>query len=124
MIMQHRQYIFLKDLHIYAHHGVAPQETVVGNDFIINLRVETDFTHALQTDELKGTVSYADLVASIQEEMDKPSKLLEHVGGRIVERLFHDFPSIKSIDLTLGKRNPPMGADIDMAGIELHSQRN
>ena len=60
---------------------------------------------------------------AVKEEMAIPSKLLEHVCGRIVKRLFHDFPAIESIDLKLSKRNPPMGADLDAAGVEVHCDR-
>ena len=55
--------------------------------------------------------------------MNIPSKLLEHVAGRIIHRLYHDFPTIQEIDLILLKRNPPMNADIDAAGVELHTTR-
>lgn len=55
--------------------------------------------------------------------MDIPSKLLEHVGKRIVKKLFKQFATIEDIDLFLSKRNPPMGADIESAGIELHCSR-
>ena len=51
--------------------------------------------------------------------MGIPSKLLEHVCGRIVERLFRDFPAIEEVEIKLSKRNPPMGADIDAAGVEM-----
>ena len=63
----------------------------------------------MQTDRLEGTVSYADLYESIKTEMDIPSKLLEHVAGRILQRLFDDFSSISRIRLTLTKENPPRG---------------
>lgn len=122
--MNSQHYIILENLHIFARHGVAPQETTVGNDFIISLRIGTDFTKALEQDDLDGTISYADLTESIKKEMAIPSKLLEHVGGRIVRRLFDEYPSIQSVELKLCKRNPPMGADIDTAGIELHCQRS
>ena len=62
-------------------------------------------------------------VLYVKNEMEIPSRLLEHVGGRIIERLFHDFPTIEEIELSLMKRNPPMGADIEAAGIELCIQR-
>ena len=55
--------------------------------------------------------------------MDVPSKLLEHVAGRIIRRLLDDFPAIEHIDLKLSKRNPPMGADIETAGVEVHEGR-
>lgn len=117
------QSILLRNLRIFAHHGVMPQETVVGCWFTINLRLTTDFTQALLTDDLTGTVSYADVLQVVREEMNIPSKLLEHAGGRIVRELFRQFPSVTHINLQLMKQNPPMGADIESAGIEIDTDR-
>ena len=72
---------------------------------------------------MEGTVSYADLYESIKAEMDIPSKLLEHVAGRILQRLFDNFPSISRIHLTLTKENPPIGADCREAGVEIEAER-
>ena len=116
-------YITLKCLRIYAYHGVMPQEQQVGAYFILSLRLKTNFSQAMQTDSLEGTVSYADVFLRVKEEMATPSRLLEHAAGRILNRLFSDFPAIESIDLTLSKENPPMGADITSAGIEIHAER-
>lgn len=60
-------YIYLEGARFFAHHGVDPQETIVGANFIIDLRLRTDFTHAAQTDELKGTVSYANIYAVVKK---------------------------------------------------------
>ena len=54
-------YICLEGLKFFARHGVAPQETVVGANFTIDLKLKTNFIHAAQTDRLEGTVSYADV---------------------------------------------------------------
>lgn len=122
MTTQH--YIFLENVRFYSYHGVAPQETAIGNEFIINLKLKTDFGKATETDEVEDTVSYADIYAALKEEMELPSKLLEHVCGRIVKRLFQDFRKIREIEIKLSKRNPPMGADIDSAGVEMHCTRD
>ena len=63
--------------------------------------------------------SYADVYEAVKAEMAVPSRLLEHVCGRIMDRLFRDFPQIEEITLKLAKRNPPMGADIEAAGVEI-----
>lgn len=112
-------HIFLENVRFYAYHGVAPQETLVGNEFIINLSLKVDFGKAATTDEVADTVSYADVYAVLKEEMANPSKLLEHVCRRIVQRLFHDFRDIEEVSIRLAKRTPPMGADIDSAGVEM-----
>ena len=53
-------YIFLNQVHFFAHHGVDGQETIAGNDFIIDLRLKTDIARAVETDDVANTVSYAD----------------------------------------------------------------
>lgn len=111
--------IILNNVRIFGHHGVLPQEQVVGAYFTIDLRIETDFTHALETDELEGTISYADIYELLKQEMAINSKLLEHVGGRIVKALFSKYPNIYKITLRILKENPPMGAEIGEVGIEI-----
>lgn len=121
--MQINSYIFLDDIRFYAYHGVAPQEAIVGNEFFINLRLKVDFAQAAETDEVTDTVSYADIYQALRSEMEISSRLLEHVCGRIVKRIFQDFPRVEAIDIKLAKRNPPMGADIAAAGVEMHCTR-
>ncbi len=116
-------YILLKDLRFQARHGVGAQETLVGNEFTVNLRLRTDLTKAVRTDDVADTLSYADVFEAVRDEMSRPSQLLEHVAGRIARRLFQDFPALDAIELKLMKRNPPMGADIDSAGVELALER-
>ena len=66
------------------------------------------------------TLNYATLYALVEREMQQPSRLLEHVAKRIADAVSETFPKATSIDLTLTKQNPPMGADCDGAGVELH----
>ena len=94
-------YIFLDTLRFFAHHGVGEQETVVGNEFTVSLRLQVDIRRAAETDDVADTVSYADVHTAVKAEMDIPSKLLEHVCGRIINRLFRDFPQIEEITLKL-----------------------
>jgi dihydroneopterin aldolase len=67
-------------------------------------------------------VSYADVCDVIKQEMEIPSCLLEHVCGRIVQRLFQEFPAIESVDLKLSKCTPPMNARADTASVEVHCE--
>lgn len=117
-------YIYLKDIQFHAFHGVGEQERVIGNSFTVNLRLAADFSQAMKSDKVSDTVSYADVYEAVKAEMQKPSLLLEHAGGRIVESLFEKFPAIEEVRLRLDKRNPPMNADIASAGIEIIKKRN
>ena len=106
-------------MHFFAYHGVLPQESLVGNEFVINLTLQVDISLAMQSDEVEDTVNYAEVYEAVKQEMQQPSKLLEHVAGRIAHRLLHDFPLIQQVDIVVEKLNPPLGADIHSAAVKL-----
>jgi dihydroneopterin aldolase len=113
-------YITLTNVRFRALHGVLPQERRVGGDYLLTLRVGFDVSRAVQSDDVADTLDYAAVYRLVNSEMAVPSQLLEHVAGRIVQALLRQFPVISSIDLWLTKVTPPMGADCDGAGVELH----
>ena len=113
-------YIILRNVRFHAFHGVMPQERKVGADFLVNLRVGYPLEQAMQSDEVGDTLNYAALYEVVKAEMMQPSNLLEHVAGRIADAIVKHFPQVTSIDLALTRQNPPMGADCDGAGVEIH----
>lgn len=113
-------YIYLNEVRFHAFHGVMPQERTVGSDFLVSVRIGYDYAKAMQTDKVDDTLNYAEVYQLVKQEMERPSSLLEHVAGRIADTLVRRFPMVKSIDLSLTKLNPPMGADCKGAGVELH----
>lgn len=112
--------IFIAGLRMRACHGVLPQERVVGGDFEVNLSVEYDITRAMASDDVADTLSYADLSDLVRREMAVPSNLLEHVAGRIARAIVQRWPEVQSVNLSITKLNPPMGADCAGAGVELY----
>ena len=96
-----------------------PQETVVGDWYIINLRLNVSNEQATTTDSLDDTVNYAQVYKIVREEMATPSRLIEHVCGRIARRLLSDFDMIDAVEISMLKQNPPIGADCDGCGVEL-----
>lgn len=113
-------YIILRDVRFHAFHGVMPQERTVGADFTLNLRIGYDISRAMETDDVEDTLSYAEVYNLLSREMAVPSRLLEHVAGRVASRLMEDYSGIQSVDLRIMKDNPPMGADSGGAGVEIH----
>ena len=93
-------YILLQGLQYHAFIGVGEQEQVVGNDYVLDLRLGYPFAAAMESDVVNDTLNYADVF--------------------IVKELCARYKRLESIDLKLVKRNPPMGADCDSTGVELH----
>ena len=112
-------------MHVRARHGVMEQERIIGADFLVSVIAETSQEKATETDELGDTVSYAAICDTVCEEMARPSRLLEHVCGRVCHRLLHDFPLLCSVTVRISKMAPPIsGLQCEGCGVELSVSRD
>nr|WP_241610841.1 dihydroneopterin aldolase [Chryseobacterium sp. SSA4.19] len=111
--------IFLDEVKIYAYHGVLPEENSIGTYYILNAEIHTDLWNASASDDLRDTISYADINHILHDEMKVKSKLLEHVAGRIISKVHEKFPQIDYIKLKITKTAPPMKGEMKGASIEL-----
>lgn len=100
--------IILKDMKFHAFHGVMEQENKIGGEFTVNLKLDVDFSKAMESDDITDTIDYGMVFNIVKEEMSVSSKLLEHVGGRIIKQIKAKIPGITKVDLELFKDNPPL----------------
>ena len=115
--------IVLEGLEFHAYHGVYPHERDSGNWFEVDIAVDTDFSKGAETDELNGTVNYETLFRIIKEEMEVPSKLLETVAEKIVNKVLNEITSVERVTLTISKLNPPIGGKCKKASVVLSKDR-
>jgi dihydroneopterin aldolase len=115
--------IALEGLDFHAYHGVYPHERESGNWFEVDIAVETDFSKAALDDDLGETVNYETLFRIVKEEMEKPSKLLETVAGKIVDDVMREFPSITLVEFKISKLNPPIGGKCKRSTVSLVKSR-
>ena len=116
--------IKLQNIRTFSYHGCLVEEGKIGSDYRVDLEVKTDLRKSSETDELSDTVDYVALNTIVVEEMALRSKLLEHVGQRIITRCFNELPSISRIKLGVSKLNPPIGGDVEAVTIEMLSGLN
>lgn len=114
--------ISLEGLEFHAFHGVYPHERESGNWFEVDIAVEADIPEQI-SDDLTRTVNYETLYQLVKEEMEKPSKLLETVGERIIERVLGGLPEAEAVELKLAKINPPIGGKCKRASVSLRMRR-
>ncbi|MBP0612575.1 dihydroneopterin aldolase [Chryseobacterium sp. cx-311] len=111
--------ILLENLKIYAYHGVLPEETLTGTYYLLNVELHADLWKASESDDLLDTINYAEINSIIHEEMKVPSKLLEHVTGRIIGRLERKYQQLTYVRVKLTKTNPPMQGEMDGVSVEM-----
>ena len=113
--------VSLEGMEFYAFHGFYEEERVKGNDFVVDVHITTDFQLAAQNDDLEGTFNYEEIYRVVKEEMAIPTKLLESVAQRIIDRLSTD-NKLTSIEVSLAKKNPPVGGQVKQSRITISKE--
>lgn len=89
-------------------HGCLEIERQIPNLFVVDFRGEAEMTGAVKEDDLDGTVDYSRVYGIISREMNIPSRLMEHVAGRIVEAIAREIPELKVFEVSIAKQRPPV----------------
>lgn len=115
--------IVLENIRLYAYHGVLAQEKKVGQWYTVNVRMDVLDEKAAYSDDLNDTVNYAEVYDIVRREMDVPSRLIEHVCGRIARAILDGCALVDEVTVGVIKNNPPIGADCSGCGVELALKR-
>ena len=111
--------IYLENIRTYSYHGCMKEETIVGSEYRVDLWVDADLTVASSSDDLRNTPDYVALHNIVVDEMKSPSRLLEHVAQRIIERIKSDIADLDHIRVRVSKINPPIGGDVQSVSVLL-----
>lgn len=109
--------IEVNGIKIYAFHGCLPEEGKIGGHYSVDVMLNTDFSEAAKTDDLTKTIDYVVVNKIVCEEMSIRSKLIEHVGQRIIDRLKQEIQNIDRVRLKVTKITPPINGDVDNVAI-------
>lgn len=67
--------------------GVFESERLAGTQYLVDLHIALNQTHALDSDQLTDTIDYSILFKAIEASFAEPANLVEHVAGRILKAL-------------------------------------
>lgn len=114
--------IKVKNIRVYAHHGCLKEETAIGSEYRVDVSVDSNLSKATVSDRLSDTVDYVHLNKIVREEMEIPSKLLEHVARRMLDRMLSELKHIEHVKISVSKINPPINGDVEMVTVLLNSK--
>ncbi len=110
--------IQLRDVMLFAKHGVLAEEGIVGNQYCVNVRLRIDAaSFDAEKDDLTSTISYADVFEILQKHMAIRAALLETVAVRFAQEIKQRWPFIKQGYIEIIKTVPPIPNLIGQAGI-------
>lgn len=111
--------IHIKDLEIWAKHGVYPEENALGQKFVLSIDLYTDTRRAGLEDALEFSIDYGTVCHMAKAFMEENTcKLLETVVERLAAVLLQKLP-VRRVHLELKKPWAPIGLPLDTASVEI-----
>lgn len=104
-------------MEFFGYHGCYHEERVVGNRFMVYVKLETSSMKAAETDCVDDALNYQQAYNILKNEMGIQSSLLEHVVSRILDALFTEFSLLEKATVKVSKLNPPMGGKMDRVSV-------
>lgn len=115
--------ISLEGLAFFAHHGCSEQEQRVGGSYRVDIEITTNVMNAITQDDINETVDYSKVYTVVAEEMKTPSRLIENVAKRIIDRVLIHFSKAQTVKVRVSKLTPPIGGVCKSATIALEERR-
>lgn len=117
--------IIIKDLHIFAYHGVNEDEKINGQNFYLDITAFLDASVPCMTDNVDDTVSYAKMIKKIipaftAEKYD----LIEKAAQVVADCVLDNFDKIQAVEVILKKPEAPVKADFGYVAVEIRRERN
>lgn len=109
--------ISINGIRIYAYHGCLDEEAAIGGNYIVDVKIFTDYSEAAVKDDLSLTVDYCEVYSIVKSEMAVRSKLIEHAARRIAESLKSEIANVEKVRVKLTKINPPVNGTIDNVSV-------
>lgn len=106
--------ITLKNCAFYARHGVLKEESVLGQRFFVDAKLEVPASDALTHDELTSTMHYGHAFGVIESVVTQTRRaLIEALANDIALALCEKFPMIVRAEITVRKPSVPIPGILD-----------
>lgn len=116
--------IMLVGTRFFGYHGALPEERKRGQEFIVDVGIESDLAGAGRSDDLDDTVDYRKIYNAVKTVVEGPPKqLLEAVAGEIAARVLA-LPRVEAVVIRLRKPAVKLGGPVDYSAVEIRRQRS
>ena len=116
--------IIIKNLKVYAYHGVNPEEKRDGQTFFLDIILNADLSRPCVSDNVEDTINY-DAVCNCAHRImtENTYDLIERAAQAVCDGILSEFPQVEQIWLTLKKPDAPVKCDIEYAAVKIRRVR-
>lgn len=111
--------IHLRGLEFYAYHGVLPEESILGQKFLIDMDLFHNLSMAGFSDQVEDTIHYGEVYQVIKTCVTEGKYLLiERLAEEIAQRVLKQF-ACKSVRVEVHKPQAPIPGIIKDVSVEI-----
>lgn len=112
--------IRIKNLEVFANHGVFPEENKLGQKFLVSAELYTDTRNAGRSDNLEDSIHYGEVCHQIRDFLQQHTyKLLERAAEQLCEELLLSVPRLERLRLEIKKPWAPIGLSLETVSVEI-----
>lgn len=120
MKLENCDQIRIENLEIFANHGVYPEETKLGQKFLVSVILYTNTRAAGKKDDLELSVNYGEVSHFVTKYMkEHTSKLLEAAAENLAEELLLTLPLLCGVTLEIKKPWAPVGLPLETVSVKI-----
>lgn len=115
--------IKIENLEVFANHGVFPEETKLGQKFLVSVTMYTDTRKAGNTDDLTASIHYGEVSQMIDRYMKEHTyQLIERVAESLAEEMLSTIPLLEKVRVEIKKPWAPVGLPLETVAVEIERQ--
>ncbi|MCI8485149.1 MAG: 2-amino-4-hydroxy-6-hydroxymethyldihydropteridine diphosphokinase [Lachnospiraceae bacterium] len=112
--------IYIKNLEVFARHGVYPEENKLGQKFLVNAVLYTHTRKAGLKDDLTKSVHYGEAAYFMDAYMKEHTfQLIETAAEQMARAVLLQFPNLEGICLEIAKPWAPVGLPLESVSVEI-----
>lgn len=112
--------ILIKDLEIYANHGVFKEEKILGQKFLITMELYLPLREPGKTGNLNKSVHYGELSHKVEEEFKRKSyDLIEEAAENLAEFILKEYEIIEEVKVSIKKPWAPILKPLDYVEVSV-----
>lgn len=112
--------IRIRHLEVFGNHGVFPEETRLGQKFLVNAVLYTQTREAGLADDLKKSIHYGEICHEITRFLrENTYQLIESAAEHLAEHLLLHTPRLERIELEIIKPWAPIGLPLESVSVKI-----
>ena len=116
--------ILLRDIQVFARHGVMPEEARLGQRFAVDVTAHLDLRPAGESDDYGKAVGYDALARLVIETFTaRRFSLIEAAAEAVAQAVLAAFPAVEKVEVEVRKPAAPIDAVFAYVGVAVERSR-